>query len=182
MDVAVSGSKLTLLEVRLVACSPDESARSKPPIQAATMRRTHHVVHLVSDILQPTLYTLRFRNHISQLAPDNCLRVQRLSERLPLRRPFQTFFRNKPLRDRAAAAHAPTFVIEVAEHDVDTGTFLSESVLDRDLDVLEGYVGGAGGGRVSCLDDFGFDTFTPFDEDDRETLVGFASNSEATLL
>ena len=115
------------------------------------------------DILQPTLYTLRLRNHISQLAPDNCLRVQRLSECLPLRRPFQTFLRDKSLRDRTTAAHAPTFVVEVAEHDVDTGTFLSESVLDRDLNVLEGDVGGAGGGRVGCLDHFGFDTLTTLD-------------------
>jgi hypothetical protein len=60
------------------------------PGQAQT--NADHVVHLVCDVFKPALPTLRSRHHGSDFASDDSLRMQRLSERLPLIRPFETCF------------------------------------------------------------------------------------------
>ena len=40
---------------------------------AEGLSKTHHVVHLVRDILQPTLHTLHPGNHSRKFAPNDSL-------------------------------------------------------------------------------------------------------------
>ena len=75
---------------------------------------THHVVHLVGDILQPTLHRLDASNHGSNLAADDSLGCQGLSKRLALTDPFQTFLHNPALSTGRGIGHHPSFVIEIA--------------------------------------------------------------------
>jgi hypothetical protein len=77
-------------------------------------RGTHHVIHLVRNVLQPTLHGLYASNHSSNLAADDGLRRQGFSKRLALTNPFQTFLHNPALSTGGARGHHPAFVIEIA--------------------------------------------------------------------
>lgn len=50
-------------------------------------------------------------------------------------------------------------MVEVAENDMDTLVLLAQEVLDRDFDVVKGYVTSPGGGRVRGLDGLGLNAF-----------------------
>jgi hypothetical protein len=84
----------------------------------------HHVVHLVRDILQPTLHRLHAGNHGSNLTANDRLRCQGLSECLALVNPFEALFHYPTLRTGRARSHYPTFVVEIAceIHNVSSGT------------------------------------------------------------
>jgi len=78
------------------------------------LKQTHHIVHLVCNVLQPTLQGLYASDHGSNLAADDSLRCQGLSERLALTDPFQTFLHDPTLSTDGGRSHHPTFVIEIA--------------------------------------------------------------------
>lgn len=69
-------------------------------------------------------------------------------------------------------------MVEVCEDNVDSLVFLAEEVLDGHEDVVEGYVGCTGCGRVGCFDGFGFYAFAAFDDEDGETFVGLYAGYE----
>ena len=77
----------------------------------------------------------------------------------------------QPLTARCRAAHHPSFVVEVAEHDVDTCALFAERVPDGDAHIGEGDVGCAGGGGVTGLDRLGLDTFASGYENDSEAVL-----------
>lgn len=74
--------------------------------------------------------------------------------------------------------HGPPLVVEVAEDDVDALVLLAEEVLDGDLDVVKGDVGGAGGGRVRGLDGLRLDALGALDEEDAEALARVDAGDE----
>lgn len=74
---------------------------------------THHVIHLVGNVFQPTLYGLDASDHGSNLAADNSLGCQGLSKRLALTDPLQTFFHNPALSTGGGRGHHPAFMIEI---------------------------------------------------------------------
>lgn len=71
------------------------------------------------------------------LGSNDSLRHQRLSERVPLRSPLHALLNDQPMRADGAAAHDPTFVVEVGEHDEETAVPGSEGVFDWHFDVIE---------------------------------------------
>lgn len=102
---------------------------------------THHVVHLMCNILEPVLHALCPRDHASQLASDYRLRIERFAEYLPLvcppigtqkeitrngsqlseklrwriiRNAHEAFPDDSTLATRGRAAHHPPLMIEVA--------------------------------------------------------------------
>lgn len=78
------------------------------------LKRTHHVVHLVCNIFQPTLHRLHASDHGSNLTADNSLRCQGLSKCLALVDPFKTFLYNRTLTTGRRGHHHPTFVVKIA--------------------------------------------------------------------
>ena len=140
---------------------------------------TDHVAHLIRNTLQPTLYALRPRDHPRHLRPHDRQTRERLPERLPLVDPLHAALNQQPLCPRTGAAHDPTLVVEVAEHDEDPRAFFAEGVGYGDAHVVEGDESGAGGGGVGGLDGLRGYAVLTFDEDDGEAVVGFAADCEA---
>ncbi|KAI6748767.1 hypothetical protein HG531_007714 [Fusarium graminearum] len=64
-----------------------------------------------------------------------------------------------------------SLVVKVAEDNLDTLVLLAKHVLGRDLDIVEGHVSCASGGRVGGLDLLGLDTLTTLDKEDTQALV-----------
>lgn len=71
----------------------------------------------------------------------------------------------------ALTNHGPALVVKVAEDNLDTLVLLAKHVLGRDLDIVEGHVSCASGGRVGGLDLLGLDTLTTLDKEDTQALV-----------
>lgn len=69
-------------------------------------------------------------------------------------------------------------MVEVAENDVDTLVLFAEEVLDRDLDVVEGDIGGTCGGRVRCLDGLGRNTLATLDQEHAQVVAGADTSDE----
>ena len=67
---------------------------------------------------------------------------------------------------------------EVAQHDEDTAAFWTQSVFDRNFNVIEGDIRSSGGGRVGSFDGFGFNSLATFDKNNGETVVCSATHSE----
>lgn len=61
---------------------------------------------------------------------------------------------------------------------MDALVLLAEEVLDGDLDVVEGDVGGAGGGRVRRLDGLRLDALAALDQEDAEALARVDARDE----
>lgn len=155
------------------------------------------MLHLVRDVLEPVLRGLRLRDHVRELRTDYRLRMQGLAERLALVHPLQALLDDKAHVARATAAHRPSLVVEVAagdavsgvsrgsesillpENDEDAVALGAKRVLDGNLDVLKGDVGSSSGARVRGLDRLRLNALTTLNENDCETLVGLAPNSEA---
>ena len=74
---------------------------------------SHHIAHLIRDILKPGLYGFRARDHRSQFRADDGLRAERLAENLALRDPFQAFLDDHPLCASRCTNHHPSLVVEV---------------------------------------------------------------------
>jgi len=51
---------------------------------------THHIAHLISDALEPSLNGLNLCHHLGEFVPDDRLREQRLAEYISLRGPSET--------------------------------------------------------------------------------------------
>ncbi len=102
-----SGKVLRLLLVRLFLFEQN--------VKVFELKWTHHIVHLMRNVLQPTLYGLYARNHGSDLTADDSLRCQGLSKCLSLTDPFQTFLHDRALSMCGGCDHYPTFMIEIAD-------------------------------------------------------------------
>ena len=74
---------------------------------------SHHIAHLIRDVLKPGLYGFCARDHRSKFCADDGLRAEWLAERLALRDPFQAFLDDHPLCASGCANHHPTLVVEV---------------------------------------------------------------------
>lgn len=92
--------------------------------------------------------------------------------------PLQALLRDEARGGNGAAGHGPALVVEVAEDDVDALVLLAEQVLDGDLDVVKGDVGGSGGGGVRGLDGLGLDAFATLDENYTQGLAGADADDE----
>lgn len=92
--------------------------------------------------------------------------------------PLQTLLRDEARGGNGAAGHGPALVVEVAEDDVDALVLLAEQVLDGDLDVVKGDIGGSCGGGVRGLDGFGLDALAALDEHYAEGLAGADADDE----
>ena len=62
--------------------------------------------------------------------------------------------------------------VKVGQDDLKALVLLAQEIGHRNLDVVEGDVGGPGGGRVASLDGLRLDTLAPFDQQDAEPFVG----------
>ena len=62
-------------------------------------------------------------------------------------------------------------MVEVAQHDIDTRSLLSESVLNGNLDVVEGDVCCSSCRGVRSLDRLGLDSRATLDEKDGESVL-----------
>ena len=163
---------------------------------------THHVAHLVRDALEPVVHALGARDHARQFAPDDRERVEGPAECLALAHPpvvrfvsirllmgllsrsdnqdaLHALFDDEPLGTGGRAAEHPALVVKVAEHDEDTAALLPERVLDGYLDLVEGDVCGASSGRVRSLDLPRFDALAAFYQDNGESVLRLAADSEA---
>ena len=90
-------------------------AEINPLFRAWTVGKgTYHIAHLVSDILEPCLDSLRSRNHSGDLGTNDWLVSQGLSKRLTLVDPFETALNDVSLRTSRATTHDPSLVVEVA--------------------------------------------------------------------
>lgn len=69
-------------------------------------------------------------------------------------------------------------MVKVAQNDVDTLVLLTEQVLNRDLDVVEGDVGGARGRRVRGLDGLRLNALAALYEENTEALAGVDAGDE----
>lgn len=67
--------------------------------------------------------------------------------------------------------HGPTLMIEVAQDNLHALVFLSQQILDRDLDVIEGNIGGSGSRRVRSLDGLGFHALASRYQKDTEVFA-----------
>lgn len=143
------------------------------------------------------------RHEYYSLGANDSLFNQRLAEYFALRSPFEAVLRDHALRSSATAAHNPSkchacryistpinphrstlrkenapLVVEVAQHDQQPGVYFAEGVLDWDLDVVKGDVGGARGARVRRLHLLRGDTLAALNEHDREPAIRTASSGE----
>ena len=84
---------------------------------------------------------------------------------------LHTLLDNGTLPPCICAAHDPTFVIKVAEHDEDASALLAESVLHRNLDVVEGDVCCSSRRGVRSLDRLRLDSRATLDEKDGESVL-----------
>lgn len=74
--------------------------------------------------------------------------------------------------------HRPSFVVEIAQDDMDSLVLLPEQILDRDLDVIKSDIGSARGRGVRCLDGLGLDAFTTLDEEHTKALASVDAGNE----
>lgn len=105
------------------------------------------------------------------LLSDYGLIYEPLAKDDALVRPLQTLLHHDPGHAYRGTGHAPPLVVEIAEDHVDPLVLLAQQVLDRDLDVVEGDVGRAGGGGVRRLNGLGLDALAALDEQDAQALV-----------
>ena len=70
-------------------------------------------------------------------------------------------------------------MVEVTQHDEDSSTLFTESVLNGNFDVIESDVSCSGCWGVGSLDGLGLDTFATFDLDNSEAIFCFETNGEA---
>lgn len=69
-------------------------------------------------------------------------------------------------------------MVEVGKDNVDSFALLAQEILDRNLDVVEGDVGGSSRGRVGRLDGLRLNAFTARDEEHREPVARVDSGRE----
>lgn len=112
------------------------------------------------------------------LLPNDGLIDQALAKDDALVSPLEALLDNGAGHADRGASHAPALVVEVAEDDVDALVLLAEEVLGGDLDVVEGDVGGAGGGGVRGLDGLRLDALAALDQEDAEALLGAHAGDE----
>lgn len=84
---------------------------------------------------------------------------------------LQALLHDAPLATCRRAAHHPPLVVEVAQHHVDTRAFLTERVLYRYLDVLEGDVCSSSCSGVRGLDRLSLNSWTSLDEEHSEAIL-----------
>ena len=70
-------------------------------------------------------------------------------------------------------------MVEVTQHNEDSSTLFTKSVLNGNFDIIESDVSSSGCWRVGSLDGLGLDTLATFDQDDSETIFRFATDCEA---
>lgn len=98
---------------------------------------SYHVVHLISNVLQPALDALSASDHRRQLAANNGLAVEGLTEGFTLACPLQAFLDDQTLTSCRAAAHDPSLVVEVRQDDEDSSTFRPKGVLNRNFHIVK---------------------------------------------
>lgn len=69
-------------------------------------------------------------------------------------------------------------MVKIAQNNVDALVLLAEQVLNRHLDIVEGDVRGAGGGRVRGLDSLGLYALAALDEQNAQPLVRLDAGDE----
>lgn len=140
---------------------------------------TDHIAHLISDVLEPRLHRLCPSNHRSQFAANGSDLVQRLvTECLPLVRPLKTFLHHGALTASGCAAHYPSLVIEVGQHDKDSSTLRAKSIFNGYFDVIEDNEGGTRSCRIACLNLLGLNALTALYQHDSETIFSLTANGE----
>ena len=73
--------------------------RSQTDVKEVGEQLTHHVVHLVGDVLEPALYALSAGDHSCELGTNDSQGVEGLAERFTLGRPpFKTLVSSPLLR------------------------------------------------------------------------------------
>ena len=79
-------------------------------------KKTYHLGHLVSYVLQPCLQALHAGDHIRQLVSDDRLGYERFTKDITLACPLEALLHNPALRPDRRAAHDPPLVIKVGKH------------------------------------------------------------------
>lgn len=130
------------------------------------------------DGLQPGLVRLAKGNHLSELLANDGLVDEPLLEDDSLVSPLEALLRYETHVADGGAGHGPPLVVEVGEDDIDALVLLTQQVLDRDLDVVKGDVGGAGSGGVRGLDGLGLNALAAGDEEHRQALAGVDTGDE----
>lgn len=123
------------------------------------------------DRLKPVLSGFNASNHVSELGPNYRLGVQGFPKDYPLVRPLEAFLHYPPLSTQACPAYHPSFVVEVAENDLQALVDRSQCIRYRYPDIGESDIGCPSGRRVGSFDSFGFDVIISRDEDDGETFL-----------
>ena len=124
------------------------------------------------DGLEPRLVSLAKGNHLGELLANDGLVDQTLAKDKTLVSPLERLLDNEAHVADGGAGHHPALVVEVGQDDIDALVLLAEQVLDGNLDVVKGDVGGAGRRRVRGLDRLGLDALAALDEEHRQTLLG----------
>ena len=117
------------------------------------------------DKLEPVLPALHARDHRGQACADNGLRIERLSKRDALRRPFEAFLDDAALRGERRADDHPALVVEVAQDDLHALADRAERVRDRGTRAVERDVRRARRRRVRGLNRLGLNRVLARDED-----------------
>jgi hypothetical protein len=149
---------------------------------------------LVRNVFQPALHGLNAGNHSSNFAADDGLRCQGLPKCLALTNPFETLLHDRTLSTSRGSDHHPAFVIKIAanqcrqvtlltleqpgtvpEYNEDPSTLGTKGVLNWYLDIVERDVRRSSSRRIARLDLRRLDTFTTFNENNCEPILGLAS-------
>lgn len=138
-----------------------------------------HVFGLVGDVFEPVVGTLDLAGHVCELEADDGVLEEGLAEGLALVGVAVGFFVADAGEAVALDDDAEALVVEVGHDDFEALVFFANEVLDGDLDVFEGDVGGARGPDAGAVHLAGGDTgHGLFDEEDRNAVhagVGGAS-------
>ena len=141
--------------------------------------RLIHALALEHHVLEPVIRRLNLAGHVGKLEANDGVLDELLAERAPL----------VSVLDRLLVAHAgeaetldndaDALVVEIGHDDAEPLVFLADEVLDGDLDVFEGDVGGAGGPDALAVYFAGGDAAeAALDEEERDAVHAFAAGAD----
>ena len=128
-----------------------------------------HGTALVDEVLEPVVGGLNLARHVPELKTDDGVVNELLAERTTLVGVFYGLLEEHAREAVALNDDSDALVVEVGHDNLEPGILLADKVLNGDLDVLEGDVGGAGTVHTLAIHLAGGDAFAALDEEDGDT-------------
>lgn len=129
-----------------------------------------HLLALVDDVLEPVVRGLDLAGHVRELQADDGVLDELLAESAALVGVLDGLLVADTGEAQALDDDADTLVVEVGHDNAETLVLLAEQVLDGDLYVLKGDVGGSAGPDSLAVHAAGADTLSALNEEQGDTV------------